>query len=84
MVLGLRYGKALNDPEEKKLETYGKTKIFFEEFIKENGTLNCKELLQGFVIENPDDYKKIMEKKLFETSCNKYVRDAVRIVGKMI
>ena len=84
MVLGLRYGKALNDSEEKKLETYGKTKIFFEEFIKENGTLNCKELLQGFVIENPDDYKKIMEKKLFETSCNKYVRDAVRIVGKMI
>ena len=84
MVLGLRYGKALSDSEDKKLETYGKTKIFFEEFKKENGTLNCKELLNGFVIENPDDYKKIMEQKLFETSCNKYVRDAVRIVEKLI
>jgi C_GCAxxG_C_C family probable redox protein len=84
MVLGLRYGKGLNDSEEKKLETYEKTKIFFEEFKKENDTLNCKELLKGFVIENPDDYKKIMEQNLFETSCNKYVRDAVRIAEKLI
>ena len=84
MALGLRYGKALNDPEDNKLETYARTKEFFYEFKNENGTLNCRELLNGLDINNPGDYDKILEQKLFETKCRKYVGDAVRIVEKLI
>jgi C_GCAxxG_C_C family probable redox protein len=84
MALGLVYGKALNDPEDKKLETYSKVLEFSKEFENENGSLNCRELLKGLDINDPDDYNMILEQKLFETSCKKYVEDAVRIVEKLI
>lgn len=84
MALGLVYGKAMNDPEDKKLETYSKALEFTKDFERENGSINCRELLKGLDINDPDDYSMILEQKLFETSCGKYVEDAVRIVEKLI
>jgi C_GCAxxG_C_C family probable redox protein len=84
MALGLKYGKATGDPEDKKQETYIKTREFFTEFIKIHGSSVCRELLKGLDINDPDDYKKIIEQNLFKTHCEKYVTDAVRIVEKMI
>jgi C_GCAxxG_C_C family probable redox protein len=84
MALGLRYGKALHDPEDKKLETYAKTREFFKEFKIKNGTLSCRELLNGLDINDPGDYNKILEQKLFENNCSRYVADAVAIIEKMI
>ena len=79
MVIGLKYGKALNDPEEKKDFTYSKTREFFEEFEKLHGSTVCRDLLDGLDMNNPDEYKKIIDQKLFDTKCEKYVADAVRI-----
>ncbi len=83
MVIGLKYGKGINDPEEKKAFTYSKSREFFDEFIKLNGSINCLELLNGLDMNNPDDHKKIIEQKLFENSCEKYVMDAVRIAEQL-
>lgn len=79
MALGLKYGKAAGDPEERKAETYAKSRELFEAFRKLNGTTNCRELLKGLDMNDPDDHKKIMQLKLFEISCEKYVADAVNI-----
>jgi len=83
MALGLKYGMALNDPEEKKLLTYAKTKEFFNEFEKLHGSTNCKELLNGLNLNDPDDIKKIKDQNLFEIRCEKYIVDAINIVEKL-
>lgn len=84
MVLGLRYGKKLNDPEEKKRYTYQLTKKFFDEFKRLNGSENCFELLDRLDMNDPDDYKKIVERNYYEIRCEKYITDAVNILSKMI
>jgi len=82
MVLGLKYGKGLNDPEEKKKNTYRITKEFFDEFKRLNGSVNCLDLLDGLDMNNPADHKKIVEQNYFKIRCEKYVADAVNILLK--
>jgi C_GCAxxG_C_C family probable redox protein len=84
MVLGLKYGKALNDPEEKKSFTYSKVREFFTEFERLHGSTVCRDLLNGLDMNDPDDYKKIKDQKLFDIQCEKYVADAVKITEKII
>jgi C_GCAxxG_C_C family probable redox protein len=83
MAIGLKYGKALNDSEEKKKETYEKTREFFEKFADINGSVNCLELLNGLNMNDPDDHKKIMDLKLFDIKCEKYVSDALKITEEI-
>ena len=84
MALGLKYGKGLHDDESKKQETYEKCVAFMNEFIDENGSVNCKELLDGLDMKDPDDYKIIQERSLFEKHCEKYVADAAAITEKLM
>lgn len=83
MALGMKYGKASGDAEEKKTRTYEMTQEFFRTFEKLNGTTNCRELLRGLDMNDPDDHKKITELRLFETLCEKYVSDAVTITSEL-
>ncbi len=65
MAIGLKYGKALMIAEEKKQLTYFKTPgNYFEEFIKIHGSTNCRELLDGLNMSDPEDHNKIMERNL--------------------
>jgi C_GCAxxG_C_C family probable redox protein len=84
MALGLKYGKGLHDDENRKKKTYDKCVEFMNEFIKENGSVNCRELLDGLDMKNPDDHKVITEQAMFETRCRKYVADAVEIAEKLM
>jgi len=84
LVLGLRYGKGLNDPEEKKKDTYRLTKEFFDEFKRLNGSVICLELLEGLNMNDPEDNKKIVERNYYEIRCEKYVSDAVNILDKIM
>ncbi|MCJ7449280.1 MAG: C-GCAxxG-C-C family protein [Bacteroidales bacterium] len=84
MVLGLKYGKAINDPEEKKILTYSKTKEFFSEFKKLNGSTDCKVLLDGLDLNDPVDHQKIVDLKLFDIKCEKYITDAVNIIERLM
>ncbi len=84
MALGLKYGKALNDTEGKKQLTYSKTRELFTEFIKLHGSINCRELLNGLDLNNPEDHEKIIEQRLFDIKCERYVKDSVIIVEKLM
>ena len=84
MAIGLKYGKGINDTEEMKQLTYTKTREFFEEFTKIHGSTICLELLDGLDMADPEDHKKIMERKLFDINCEKYVASAVRITERII
>ncbi|HPF03846.1 MAG TPA: C-GCAxxG-C-C family protein [Bacteroidales bacterium] len=83
MAIGLKYGKAMGDNDDKKQKTYEKTREFFHEFVKIHGTTSCRELLRGLDINDPADHQKIVDQGLFEILCEKYVTDAVNIVEKL-
>lgn len=83
MALGLKYGKAAGDPEEKKTETYNKARELFNGFKKLHGTTNCRELLKGLDMNDPDDHKRIVDLNLFEVQCEKYISDAVSLTEKL-
>jgi C_GCAxxG_C_C family probable redox protein len=83
IALGFKYGKAINDPEEKKQDTYAKTREFFKKFTELNGSVNCLQLLDGLNMNDPADHQKIMDQKLFDLRCEKYVSDAVKIVEEL-
>jgi C_GCAxxG_C_C family probable redox protein len=84
MVIGLLYGRGLGDDVLQKEITYEKANELFEEFQIRNGSMNCRDLLQGLNLNNPDELKKIQELGLFQTSCVRYIQDAVEIVENLI
>jgi len=84
MVLGLKFGKAKNDHEDKKQDTYQKTVEFFDEFASIHGSTVCRHLLNDLDMRNADDLQKINEQGLFHTNCRKYVTDAVLLIEKII
>jgi C_GCAxxG_C_C family probable redox protein len=83
MAIGLLHGKGINDPEEKKKESYAITREFFGKFSGMNGSTRCLDLLDGLNMNDPDDFQKITERKLFDTKCEKYIADAVSIIEKL-
>lgn len=84
MALGLKFGKGLNDEDEKKLQTYKKTVALFDEFAKLNGSTNCRQLLNDLDMTDAEDHKTIVELGLFQINCRKYVADAVSIAKNII
>lgn len=84
MAIGLEFGRAADDLYSKTGVTYDKSKELFEEFIKRNGSINCKELLGGLDMNDPKDQIKIQQAELFQTNCMKYVLDAVEITEGII
>jgi len=84
MVLGLKFGKGFEDEDEKKYDTYAKTISFFEEFKRQNGSVECRQLLDGLDMNNENDKKIIQEQNLFHVKCRKYVEDAVEITETII
>jgi hypothetical protein len=65
------------------LQTYAKTVTFFKKFIKEHGSVNCRELLDGLDMNNPADLERIQSEELFNTRCPHYVATATQIVEQM-
>ncbi|MDA3880928.1 MAG: C-GCAxxG-C-C family protein [Prolixibacteraceae bacterium] len=84
MAIGLKYGKGINDNDDKKSQTYAKTVTFFEKFIEEHGSINCRELLDGLDMNNPADLERIQSEELFNKRCPHYVATATQIVEQMI
>jgi C_GCAxxG_C_C family probable redox protein len=84
MALGLKFGKGINDSDDKKLLTYDKTIELFDEFVNVNASTNCRKLLNDLDMRNEKDYSAIVEQNLFHTNCRKYVADAVKITEQII
>ena len=83
MAIGLKYGKAANEDESKKLHTYARTNEFCEAFEQEHNSLICKDLLNGLDMNTEDGINKIKELNLFKLKCDKYVETAVEIIEQM-
>lgn len=84
MALGLRFGKGLHDADEKKADTYDKTVVLFDEFIKLNGSATCRNLLENLDMRDEKEHALIKERNLFATNCRRYVADAVKITEKLL
>jgi C_GCAxxG_C_C family probable redox protein len=84
MALGLKHGKGLFDDDSKKQETYALTRRFCDEFRDGHGSLNCRDLLLGLDMNDPEENQKIKELGLHSTHCARYVKSAVVIVEALL
>ena len=84
MVLGTKFGKALNDAEHKKELTYKKTEEFIKKFELNNGSIHCFKLLNNLNMNIVEDEIKIHELGLYETVCESAIKDAVELIEKLI
>jgi C_GCAxxG_C_C family probable redox protein len=82
MVLGLLYGRSENEGKEKQERTYAKVQDLMDEFKKEYGTVNCRELLGGCNLLTPEGQKLFADNKLIE-KCHDYVRSACEIIERI-
>jgi C_GCAxxG_C_C family probable redox protein len=84
MVLGMRFGKAKNDPENKKEDTYEKAAEFLRLFESKHGYISCKKLLKDLNMNDEKELEMINELGLFENSCTRYIQDAVEITETLL
>lgn len=83
MILGMYFGKGLTDDDQKKKYTYDKTNEFLKRFREKNGSITCRDLLEGLNMNDPDEYATIKERNMFATHCNCFVKDAVKITEEI-
>jgi hypothetical protein len=82
MVIGLKYGKGTPAEEPLKQQTYALVREFAKKFEAENGTLICRELI-GYDLTTEEGMKAARANNVFQTACQKYIRDAVKILEGM-
>lgn len=79
IVLGLKYATG----KEAKEKLFAIENEFADKFKSRNKSLNCKELL-GYNLGNPEERKEFAEKKLYETLCQKFVKDSAEILEEIL
>lgn len=79
IVLGLKYATG----KEAKEKLFALENAFANKFKSRNNSLNCKELL-GYDLGNPEERKEFANKKLNETLCQKFVKDASEILEEIL
>ncbi|MEI6060257.1 MAG: C-GCAxxG-C-C family protein [Bacteroidota bacterium] len=84
MALGLKFGKGIDDSDDKKRLTYEKTISLFNEFTALHGSTNCRKLLNDLDMHDEKEYESIQNQNLFYIHCRKYVADAVKITDQII
>ncbi len=83
MALGLRCGHCDSEDAEGKAKAYAVSTEFMDRFIKENGSVVCRDLL-GYDLTKEEDMAVIAEQNLFRSFCPKMVESAARILDEMI
>jgi C_GCAxxG_C_C family probable redox protein len=83
MVIGLKYGRTAVQDTQSHENTNRLVKEFVDRFKSLNGSILCRELL-GCDLSTPDGLKTFVEKKLRDTLCTKFVRDAAEIVEQLL
>ncbi len=79
LVLGLLYGRGEHDVKEQGEKTYAEVRDLIDAFIKEHGTVCCKELLSGCSLLTEEGRKRFADSRLIE-KCYMYVRTTCGIL----
>ncbi len=82
-ILGARYG--FTDPAEPgaREKTYAKVNALIERFQKENGAVQCRDLL-GIDPKNPEDWKRVREAGAFANKCPLFVQSAAKLLEEIL
>ena len=83
MVIGLKYGRIAVTDTKSHEKTNRLVKEFVGRFKSLNGSIVCRELL-GCDLSTPDGQKTFVDRKLRDTLCAKFVRDAAEIVQQLL
>lgn len=83
MALGLKYGQAVEQDMDSRQKTNEVTDRFMADFIEENGSYMCKELL-GCDVSTQEGIAIALEKELFTKFCPKMVESATRITENIL
>jgi C_GCAxxG_C_C family probable redox protein len=83
MVIGLKYGKAVEGDEAATEKTRALVRQFVGKFTEKNGSVRCTDLL-GYNLSDPDEYEAARESGVFIEKCPLLVRDAADILGEIL
>jgi len=83
MVIGLKYGRIVVQDTKSHEKTNRLVREFVDKFKFVNGSIVCRELL-GCDLSTPDGLKTFVDKKLRDTLCTRFVRDAAEIVQQLL
>ena len=81
MALGLSSNFKEGDTRDKINKVYDEAGKFIDDFIKENGTIKCRDLL-GCDLKSEEGHKYFVENKLREKKCQAYIRFACELLEK--
>jgi C_GCAxxG_C_C family probable redox protein len=79
LVLGLLHGRGMQDGKERQEKTYIEVRNLIDSFIKEHGTICCRELVSGCSLLTEEGRKRFITENFIE-QCYQYVRTVCRIL----
>jgi C_GCAxxG_C_C family probable redox protein len=79
LVLGLLYGRGAQDGKERQEKIYAEVRHLIDSFIKEHGTICCRELVSGCSLLTEEGRKRFITENFIE-QCYQYVRTVCRIL----
>ncbi len=83
LVIGLKHGRTKAEDAAARDKTYALVQEFIARFTARHGHIKCKDLL-GCDIGTPEGQKQAEERKLHQTKCEEYVRDAAVLLEEML
>ena len=83
MVLGLLHGRDEHMGKECVDKTYSEVRDLIDAFVREHGTICCRELLSGCSLLTDEGRKRFAEDRLVE-QCQKYIRTVCTILDRTV
>ena len=82
MVIGLKHSRSIAEDSQSREKTNSLVREFVDKFKSRNGSILCRELL-GYDLNTPEGTGMVREKKLRDTLCTRFVRDAAEIIEQI-
>ena len=83
LVIGLKHGRTKAEDAAARDKTYALVQEFIARFTASHGHIKCRDLL-GCDIGTPEGQKQADERKLHQTKCEEYVRDAASLLEELL
>lgn len=83
LVIGLKHGRTKAEDAAARDRTYALVQEIIERFQVRHGHVKCRDLL-GCDIGTPEGQKQADERKLHQTRCEDYVRDAAALLEEIL